>query len=97
MSQKFTLYDDLSIRENLEFYAGRLWHSRPPCANPRIDWVILPSRGLQGQEQCHRAAARPFEAAVAFRCGRCWPHDPRACSFLDEPTSGWIPWRGASS
>ncbi len=87
MSQKFTLYDDLSIRENLEFYAG-VYGIPGPLRQPRIDWVIA-SCGLQGQEQLLTAKLPGgWKQRVAF--GAAVLHDPEVL-FLDEPTSGVDP------
>jgi len=87
MSQKFTLYDDLSIRENLEFYAG-VYGIPGPLRQPRIDWVIA-SCGLQGQEQMLTARLPGgWKQRVAF--GAAVLHDPEVL-FLDEPTSGVDP------
>jgi ABC-2 type transport system ATP-binding protein len=87
MSQKFTLYDDLSIRQNLEFYAGVYDIPRPIQAE-RIDWVLA-TCGLQGQE--HLVTGRlpgGWKQRVAF--GAAVLHEPEVL-FLDEPTSGVDP------
>jgi ABC-2 type transport system ATP-binding protein len=87
MSQKFTLYDDLSIRENLEFYAG-VYGIPASLRQARIDWVIA-SCGLQGQEQLLTAQLPGgWKQRVAF--GAAVLHDPEVL-FLDEPTSGVDP------
>ncbi|MCT0217517.1 ATP-binding cassette domain-containing protein [Synechococcus sp. CS-1329] len=87
MSQKFTLYDDLSIRENLEFYAG-VYGIPASLRQARIDWVVA-SCGLQGQEQLLTAQLPGgWKQRVAF--GAAVLHDPEVL-FLDEPTSGVDP------
>ena len=48
MSQKFSLYDDLTVRENLEFYAG-LYSLPTDLKNERIDEMIRMA-GLTGRE-----------------------------------------------
>jgi ABC-2 type transport system ATP-binding protein len=87
MSQKFTLYDDLSIIENLRFYAG-IYGLRASERDARIAWVLEIS-GLRGRE--HLLTARlpgGWKQRVAF--GAAVMHDPEIL-FLDEPTSGVDP------
>ena len=87
MSQKFTLYDDLSIIENLRFYAG-IYGLRSSERDQRIAWVLDIS-GLRGRE--HLLTARlpgGWKQRVAF--GAAVMHDPEIL-FLDEPTSGVDP------
>jgi len=87
MSQKFTLYDDLSIIENLRFYAG-IYGLRSRERDERIAWVLEIS-GLRGRE--HLLTARlpgGWKQRVAF--GAAVMHDPDIL-FLDEPTSGVDP------
>jgi ABC-2 type transport system ATP-binding protein len=87
MSQKFTLYDDLSIIENLRFYAG-IYGLQSSERDARIAWVIE-SSGLRGRENL-RTARLPggWKQRVAF--GAAIMHDPEIL-FLDEPTSGVDP------
>jgi hypothetical protein len=87
MSQKFTLYDDLSIIENLRFYAG-IYGLRSSERDARIAWVLETS-GLRGREGL-RTAKLPggWKQRVAF--GAAVMHDPEIL-FLDEPTSGVDP------
>ncbi len=87
MSQKFTLYDDLSIIENLRFYAG-IYGLEAKERDARIAWVLETS-GLRGRE--HLPTARlpgGWKQRVAF--GAAVMHDPEIL-FLDEPTSGVDP------
>jgi ABC-2 type transport system ATP-binding protein len=87
MSQKFTLYDDLTIGENLEFYAGIYGIPRSERA-AKIDWV-LESCDLGGRRN-DLTAKLPggYKQRVAF--GASVMHDPEIL-FLDEPTSGVDP------
>jgi ABC-2 type transport system ATP-binding protein len=87
MSQKFTLYDDLSIIENLRFYAG-IYGLQSSERDARIAWV-LESSGLRGREGLLTAKLPGgWKQRVAF--GAAVMHDPEIL-FLDEPTSGVDP------
>ena len=87
MSQKFTLYPDLSVIENLEFFSTIYGVSRKH-RKEKIDWVI-DACGLQGQEN-DLIANMPggWRQRVAF--GASVMHEPEIL-FLDEPTSGVDP------
>jgi ABC-2 type transport system ATP-binding protein len=87
MSQKFSLYDDLTIDENLDFFAGVY---RVPAAlrAARKQWV-LEFAGLPGQgKQLTGSLPGGWKQRVAF--GAAIMHEPRVL-FLDEPTSGVDP------
>ncbi|PIG94344.1 ATP-binding cassette domain-containing protein [Gloeocapsopsis sp. IPPAS B-1203] len=87
MSQKFTLYDDLSVVQNLEFYCGVYGVSRR-VRRDRIDWV-LETCGLVGQEDMITGQLPGgWKQRVAF--GASVMHEPKIL-FLDEPTSGVDP------
>lgn len=87
MSQKFTLYDDLTIGENLDFYAG-LYGLPQESRRSRIEWVLEIS-GLSGQQSMlTRQLPGGWKQRVAF--GAAVMHEPRVI-FLDEPTSGVDP------
>ncbi|MBR8832929.1 MAG: ABC transporter ATP-binding protein [Stigonema ocellatum SAG 48.90 = DSM 106950] len=87
MSQKFTLYDDLSILENLEFYSG-IYGIPQKLRREKIDWVIA-TCGLEGQEQMVTGQLPGgWKQRVAF--GASVMHEPDIL-FLDEPTSGVDP------
>ncbi len=87
MSQKFTLYDDLSVVENLEFYCGVYGISRKK-RREKIDWV-LETCGLVGQENMlTKKLPGGWKQRVAF--GASIMHEPEIL-FLDEPTSGVDP------
>ena len=87
MSQKFTLYDDLTIAENLEFYAG-VYSIPQRDRREKIDWVISIC-GLQGQEKLITGQLPGgWKQRVAF--GASVMHEPEIL-FLDEPTSGVDP------
>ncbi|OYD92858.1 ABC transporter ATP-binding protein [Nostoc sp. 'Peltigera membranacea cyanobiont' 210A] len=87
MSQKFTLYDDLTILENLEFYCGVYGVPRK-LRQEKIDWVIAIC-GLKGQENMLTGQLPGgWKQRVAF--GASVMHEPDIL-FLDEPTSGVDP------
>jgi ABC-2 type transport system ATP-binding protein len=87
MSQKFSLYDDLSIDENLDFFAGVYGVPQNEIAEKK-KWVLEFS-GLTGKEQ-QVTGSLPggWKQRVAF--GAATMHEP-AVLFLDEPTSGVDP------
>jgi len=84
MSQKFTLYDDLTILENLQFYSG-VYGLSPKQGREKIRWV-LSICGLEGQSHLlTRQLPGGWKQRVAF--GASVMHEPKLL-FLDEPTSG---------
>ncbi|MCA9802832.1 MAG: ABC transporter ATP-binding protein [Cyanobacteria bacterium HKST-UBA02] len=87
MSQKFTLYDDLTVFENMEFYCG-VYGISPHLRARRIAWA-LESCGLSGQESLITGKLPGgWKQRLAF--GACVMHEPEVL-FLDEPTSGVDP------
>ena len=87
MSQKFTLYDDLTVIQNLEFYCGV--YGVPKFSRRRkIDWV-LEICGLTDRETMITGQLPGgWKQRVAF--GASVMHEPDIL-FLDEPTSGVDP------
>jgi ABC-2 type transport system ATP-binding protein len=87
MSQKFSLYDDLTIEENLDFFAGVY---KVPLAEraEKKRWVLSFS-GLEGRgKQMTGSLPGGWKQRVAF--GAAVMHEPSVL-FLDEPTSGVDP------
>jgi ABC-2 type transport system ATP-binding protein len=87
MSQKFSLYDDLTIGENLDFFGGVYGVPSSELAEKK-KWVLEFS-GLTGKEQ-QITGSLPggWKQRVAF--GAATMHEPSVL-FLDEPTSGVDP------
>jgi ABC-2 type transport system ATP-binding protein len=87
MSQKFSLYDDLSIVENLDFFGG-VYGVPAEELKEKERWV-LDFSGLEGKEQ-QVTGSLPggWKQRVAF--GSAIMHEP-SIVFLDEPTSGVDP------
>jgi ABC-2 type transport system ATP-binding protein len=87
MSQKFSLYDDLTVEENLDFFAG-VYGVPPERRAERKRWVLA-FAGLEGQGgQLTGVLPGGWKQRVAF--GAAIMHEPRVV-FLDEPTSGVDP------
>jgi ABC-2 type transport system ATP-binding protein len=87
MSQKFSLYDDLTIDENLEFFAGV--YGVPPEEQKEKERWVLKFSGLEGKRhQLTGSLPGGWKQRVAF--GSAIMHEP-GIVFLDEPTSGVDP------
>jgi ABC-2 type transport system ATP-binding protein len=87
MSQKFSLYEDLTIRENLDFFSG-VYGVPDQDREEKIRWVLSFS-GLDGkQDQITGSLPGGWKQRVAF--GAAIMHEPDIL-FLDEPTSGVDP------
>ncbi|MGI8746200.1 MAG: ATP-binding cassette domain-containing protein [Bryobacteraceae bacterium] len=87
MSQKFSLYDDLTIGENLDFFAG-VYGVPERERDEKKRWVMAFS-GLEGkQDQITGSLPGGWKQRVAF--GSAIMHEPSVL-FLDEPTSGVDP------
>ncbi|MEJ7608544.1 MAG: ATP-binding cassette domain-containing protein [Bryobacteraceae bacterium] len=87
MSQKFSLYDELTIDENLRFFAG-VYGVPLEEFDKKKAWV-LQFAGLEGKaDQVTGSLPGGWKQRVAF--GSAIMHEP-AVLFLDEPTSGVDP------
>ena len=87
MSQKFALYDDLTIGENLDFYA-RLYGVDESVREERKKWVLESAELSEEAGMLTRSLPGGWKQRVAF--GAAVMHEPEAI-FLDEPTSGVDP------
>jgi ABC-2 type transport system ATP-binding protein len=87
MSQKFSLYDDLTITENLDFFAGV--YGVPDDEREEKERWVLSFAVLEGKgQQITGSLPGGWKQRVAF--GSAIMHEP-GIVFLDEPTSGVDP------
>ena len=87
MSQKFSLYNDLRVAENLRLFGG-LYSVPPGELAKRIRWALRMA-GLEGREQAITGSlAVGWKQRLALGCAVL--HRPPVV-FLDEPTSGVDP------
>jgi len=87
MSQAFSLYQDMTVLENIRLYAGIYGLGRAETRD-RTAWVLKMS-GLQNL-QSDQAASLPMGMRQRLALGCALVHNPRIL-FLDEPTSGVDP------
>jgi ABC-2 type transport system ATP-binding protein len=87
MSQRFSLYDDLTVIQNLRFFGG-VYGLQGSAARERERWA-LHTAGLEGRES-RLTGELPggWKQRLALACAVL--HRPRIV-FLDEPTSGVDP------
>ena len=87
MAQKFSLYGDLSLRQNLDFFAGI--YGLPRDRRRTMTGRMVESFGLQPYLDAN-AGSLPlgFKQRLALACAVM--HEPDVL-FLDEPTSGVDP------
>ena len=87
MSQKFSLYEDLTVEENIDFYSG-IYRIPKEDKKTRKDWVIKMS-GLE-EHRSSLTAILPGGWRQRLALGCALLHKPPVI-FLDEPTSGVDP------
>jgi ABC-2 type transport system ATP-binding protein len=87
MSQKFSLYDDLTVEENIDFFSG-IYRVPREIRAERKEYVLRMA-GLEGKRQSMtRILAGGWKQRLALGCAIL--HQPPTL-FLDEPTSGVDP------
>jgi ABC-2 type transport system ATP-binding protein len=87
MSQRFSLYEELTVADNLRFFGG-VYGLRGDALRERESWAVEMS-GLAGMESRRtRELAGGWKQRLALACAIL--HRPRMV-FLDEPTSGVDP------
>jgi drug efflux transport system ATP-binding protein len=87
MSQKFSLYNDLTVEENINFFGG-VYGLYGNELEERKKWVLNISN-LEGQQKS-LTASLPGGIKQRLALGTAVIHHP-AIVFLDEPTSGVDP------
>ncbi len=87
MSQRFSLYDDLTVEQNIRFYGG-VYGLKGDVLKRRMDWV-LDMADIRGREgSLTRTLSGGWKQRLALGCAIL--HEPRIV-FLDEPTGGVDP------
>jgi len=87
MSQKFSLYEDLTPYENLRFYLG-VYSVPPEQWGERIDWVLNMTQLQEEKNRLTKELPPGWRQRLALGCSLL--HKPDVL-FLDEPTSGVDP------
>lgn len=87
MSQKFSLYNDLTVEENINFYSGI--YRIPKTEKKKRKDEVIHEAGLEGMERSLTSTlAAGWKQRLALGCALL--HRPKII-FLDEPTSGVDP------
>jgi len=87
MSQKFSLYDDLTVEENLDFFGGV--YGVPESRKREREDFVLRMAGLEDRRTTMtKLLAGGWKQRLALGCAIL--HEPPIL-FLDEPTSGVDP------
>jgi ABC-2 type transport system ATP-binding protein len=87
MSQKFSLYDDLTVEENIDFFTGIYGVLRERRAE-RKNYVLEMANLTERRNALTRTLSGGWKQRLALGCAIL--HDPPVL-FLDEPTSGVDP------
>ncbi len=87
MSQKFSLYDDLTVEQNIDFFAG-LYGVPQKLRQQRKQYVVDMANLAEKRGSLTRTLAGGWKQRLALGCAIL--HDPPVL-FLDEPTSGVDP------
>lgn len=87
MSQKFSLYEDLTVEENLDFYAGIYTLPRETREQRKKDLILM--AGIEGKEKkLAGTLSGGWKQRLALGCALI--HKPNLL-ILDEPTAGVDP------
>jgi ABC-2 type transport system ATP-binding protein len=87
MSQKFSLYDDLTVEQNIDFFTGMYGVPRDRRA-ARKDYVLRMAGLTERRDALTATLSGGWKQRLALGCAIL--HDPPII-FLDEPTSGVDP------
>lgn len=87
MAQRFSLYGDLSVRENMEFYAD-IFGVRGAEREPQLQRLLRFARLEEFQDRNADALSGGMKKKLGLACALI--HRPRVL-FLDEPTNGVDP------
>jgi ABC-2 type transport system ATP-binding protein len=87
MSQKFSLYDDLTVAENIAFY-GAIYNLDPIRLNQRSTWALEVAGLVDQRSTLTKTLSGGWKQRLALACAVL--HEPPIL-FLDEPTSGVDP------
>jgi ABC-2 type transport system ATP-binding protein len=87
MSQKFSLYDDLTVEENINFFSG-IYGVANSRKKERLEWVLEMAELQDRRKAVTKTLPGGFKQRLALGCAIL--HEPPII-FLDEPTSGVDP------
>jgi ABC-2 type transport system ATP-binding protein len=87
MSQKFSLYDDLTVEQNIDFFSGMYGVARE-LRRKRKEYVLEMANLTKRRDALTATLSGGWKQRLALGCAIL--HDPPVL-FLDEPTSGVDP------
>lgn len=87
MSQKFSLYEDLTVEENIDFFSG-IYGIPAARKQARKDWVVRMAGLAEHRHSRTSILSGGWKQRLALGCAIL--HEPPIL-FLDEPTSGVDP------